>query len=418
MEVVSTGLKQEPLPDVPQRDLCLCDDERQIYLIARSVGNQNRASKALAGLSDIFEQLTPSIYDQTRKEGLAPEVRRRIALTGLEKVLRSASGAIHSLSLAQGDLSDMAVTATVVMLIDQAALIAHVGHNMAFHIRDSVAQQLTTFHTVSPSRSQQGDFGPVDPADPNIDYVVTRALGLFPFVEVDTAWHGVLPGDRILLTNSTVMRYLKADEVAKIVSSMPSNRAVQGIFSLVEQRGCRQHGAAIVLEASAPEIAATAPVGMNSDAGRRIAILRGLPFFQHLTFHEMLSLLLIVYEHTFRPGDTIVAEGSAGQHLFVIVSGTVSVTSKDVELTKLGPGREFGSLSFVDGVRRSATVKAETDVIALTIDRDDFLTQLAPRDPHLATRLTWSLLQHVAGRLREITDDYVGATSGRLKAAK
>jgi CRP-like cAMP-binding protein len=157
---------------------------------------------------------------------------------------------------------------------------------------------------------------------------------------------------------------------------------------------------------------------MNSDAGRRIAILRGLPFFQHLTFHEMLSLLLIVYEHTFRPGDTIVAEGSAGQHLFVIVSGTVSVTSKDVELTKLGPGREFGSLSFVDGVRRSATVKAETDVIALTIDRDDFLTQLAPRDPHLATRLTWSLLQHVAGRLREITDDYVGATSGRLKAAK
>lgn len=76
----------------------------------------------------------------------------------------------------------------------------------------------------------------------------------------------------------------------------------------------------------------------------------------------------------FGAGETIVKQGAAGQSMFLIVSGSVSVRLDDsnVEVARIDRGGYFGEMSLLTGDPRSATVAAIDDVSALEIDADLF----------------------------------------------
>jgi CRP-like cAMP-binding protein len=80
---------------------------------------------------------------------------------------------------------------------------------------------------------------------------------------------------------------------------------------------------------------------------------------------------------TFAPGETLVAEGSEGEGLFVIASGTVRVTKKDddgetVVLAELGPGDVVGEIGIVLRRPATATVRALSSAVAMELTRDGF----------------------------------------------
>jgi len=81
-------------------------------------------------------------------------------------------------------------------------------------------------------------------------------------------------------------------------------------------------------------------------------------------------------EENFRDGDIVIKEGSVGDWVYVILSGSVEV-SKMIGGTKLvldhlGKGEIFGELSFIGGgkMKRSATVMAAGPTIVGIIDRN------------------------------------------------
>jgi CRP-like cAMP-binding protein len=73
-----------------------------------------------------------------------------------------------------------------------------------------------------------------------------------------------------------------------------------------------------------------------------------------------------------RPAGTdLIHEDGADASLFIIVDGEVEVTTGDPKhgkhIATLGPGAFFGEMSLMTGERRSATVRALTDVRVLEI---------------------------------------------------
>jgi CRP-like cAMP-binding protein len=73
-----------------------------------------------------------------------------------------------------------------------------------------------------------------------------------------------------------------------------------------------------------------------------------------------------------RPSGTeLIHEDGADASLFIIVDGEVEVTTGDPKhgkhIATLGPGAFFGEMSLMTGERRSATVRALTDVKVLEI---------------------------------------------------
>ena len=73
-------------------------------------------------------------------------------------------------------------------------------------------------------------------------------------------------------------------------------------------------------------------------------------------------------------GSVIIREHDEGQSMFVIVSGTVEVSTRNVgrstHVSTLHAGDIFGEISLLTGSRRSATVTAAGPVVSLEIDAD------------------------------------------------
>jgi len=108
----------------------------------------------------------------------------------------------------------------------------------------------------------------------------------------------------------------------------------------------------------------------------------------------------------FVKGDTIIMEGSGGAAFFIIDSGEATVSWKGTAAGTLGPGDYFGEIALIDGLARSATVTAATDLVCYGLTFWEF-RPLIERNSAIA----WKLLQALAKRLRAAEGKYPDAPS-------
>ncbi|RKZ14374.1 Crp/Fnr family transcriptional regulator, partial [bacterium] len=72
---------------------------------------------------------------------------------------------------------------------------------------------------------------------------------------------------------------------------------------------------------------------------------------------------------TFKQGETLIKEGEAGDEFFVIIKGKVEVSSRGSVIAVLGDGEFFGEMALLEGVKRSATVRAIEDTEVFILNR-------------------------------------------------
>lgn len=124
--------------------------------------------------------------------------------------------------------------------------------------------------------------------------------------------------------------------------------------------------------------------------------LSSIPLFANLSARQLRRILRSSSEDQYEAGQVIVREGGRTHSLFVILEGTAKVVRKERTVARRSVGEFFGEVSMIDLRPRSATVKAETPMRCQVLHHDD-LRRLAIGDPQVA----WSLLQALAGRLRD-----------------
>jgi CRP/FNR family transcriptional regulator, cyclic AMP receptor protein len=126
--------------------------------------------------------------------------------------------------------------------------------------------------------------------------------------------------------------------------------------------------------------------------------LRSSPFFAGLS-DEDLGRIAEIGEHVrFAQGDSIVEKGTAGDAMFVLLSGTAEVEVGG-RVHKPGAGQALGEMALFSKRKRTATVKAVEPVEALRIPADRFHEFLLA-NPTIAV----TVLEQVVERLREVQD--------------
>ncbi len=96
--------------------------------------------------------------------------------------------------------------------------------------------------------------------------------------------------------------------------------------------------------------------------------LRRLRFFNQFDDEQIDEFLNASSMLSFRPGDTIIREGNIDNAFYIIVVGQVKVSKGGKELMTLSKGDVFGEIAFLSAVKRTATVDAQTEVLALKIN--------------------------------------------------
>ena len=130
----------------------------------------------------------------------------------------------------------------------------------------------------------------------------------------------------------------------------------------------------------------------------KIKHLERVPIFEDCTMKQLrriadISTIVEVPERT-----VLCRAGEPGDEFYVLIDGTALVTLSPQRKGRISPGEFFGDMSLLDGEPRSATVKAETDLRLLVIDRRHF----------------WTLLREVPG----LTEQLLVTLSRRVRATQ
>ncbi|HVA74129.1 MAG TPA: cyclic nucleotide-binding domain-containing protein [Acidimicrobiales bacterium] len=131
----------------------------------------------------------------------------------------------------------------------------------------------------------------------------------------------------------------------------------------------------------------------------KIAILSRLPLFEACTKRELASMASLTVDTERPAGSVLTREGRDGGLMFVIVDGEAEVERDGKVIKRLGPGDVIGELSLIDGLPRSANVRAVTDTRVLELARDDFRT-LADGSP----KFVRNLLRALSLRIRDMDE--------------
>ncbi len=131
---------------------------------------------------------------------------------------------------------------------------------------------------------------------------------------------------------------------------------------------------------------------------KRQELLSTVPLFAGLKKRELANIARITETARFPRSHEIVVEGSPGDSCCILVEGAADVIKDGSRIARLGPGDLFGEMAILDPGPRSATVRTVTEVVAIRVQRDEFI-KVATADPRVALRI----LEVLARRLRETT---------------
>jgi len=153
---------------------------------------------------------------------------------------------------------------------------------------------------------------------------------------------------------------------------------------------------------------------------QRVAALRRIDLFGGLSDDDLNELADRLERAPFAKGETITREGADAHHLYMILSGSVSVRvgglDERCEVGQLKAGDFFGEMALLTGERRSATSIALTDVDCYRLGAEPFRALLA-RHPELAERVATVLAEREVGLVA--AKERVGASQrAELRAQK
>jgi len=145
-------------------------------------------------------------------------------------------------------------------------------------------------------------------------------------------------------------------------------------------------------------------------------IIDQVPLFEDLTLPEV-ELLCGFMQCFGAPRDTaLITEGSAGQFLLIVLTGSVKVTKKAADGTQttiatVGPGASLGEMSMIDGAPRFAScITVEPTDFAVLSHQD--LEEILLNMPRLGNKFLLLLLQVTNRRLRETSNSLLPFIAG------
>lgn len=98
---------------------------------------------------------------------------------------------------------------------------------------------------------------------------------------------------------------------------------------------------------------------------------------------------------SYAPGDVVFREGDTPQHMYLVLSGSVLITSHDKVIETIHEGDALGIISLIDDKARTTTAQASESCELALMDRRRF-RYMVEEVPHFV----WYVMRELVHRLR------------------
>lgn len=391
-------------------DNFLIDSKLSLFVVADGMGGH--ASGEVASHIAVHEirntiEAHRDVIDAYARADRKATPQELLAL--VEQAVQGACLAIFEKGKLEADKRGMGTTISAILFAGERGFIAHVGDSRIYMVRQGQVIQLTEDHSLVNELIRRGKVTKEGlSGSPYSAYknAVTRAVGVYESVQVDTIDLEVLPGDQFLLCSDGLHAYLDERQIADYMVAPHITTVPQKFVDLANERGGQDNITALVIRIQA-QGAETADV-RTEELTRKVEVLKHMPLFRHLTYKEIIRILNLTEVSDYAAGEDLLHEGDAGDELYILLKGKVRLHKEGAFITELLPGAHLGEMALVDRSPRSVSATAEERSRALILRRRDFY-EIIRKDPPLSVKLLWSFVQVLGDRLRKTTADLSGA---------
>lgn len=123
---------------------------------------------------------------------------------------------------------------------------------------------------------------------------------------------------------------------------------------------------------------------------KTVELLKKLDFFATVPDDDLRGILLSLQKQSYGPNRTILFQGEIANRMFILVKGSVAISSKKkgqaLALADLKPPSYFGEISLLRPMSATATATAGDEGAELLILSHEALTEISKRIPDIQVR--------------------------------
>ena len=165
-----------------------------------------------------------------------------ITVNVLREAILEANRMVFEKSQSYKELEGMGTTAVVAYVKDDTLLWAHVGDSRLYIYSGSQLRRMTNDHSMVQELVNAGTITEAEVIHHPKRNMLTRAIGVYDTVEVDTGMVEVHEGERILLCSDGLSGYIEESRIEEILSEESSeSRVLEDLVQLVYDAGARDN---------------------------------------------------------------------------------------------------------------------------------------------------------------------------------
>jgi serine/threonine protein phosphatase PrpC len=299
-------------------DAFLCEPELGLYAVADGMGGHVGGEVASAMAIEGLRRAVAHIPDAKFLTDPSLENRREL-LSFLSKTVASLNAEIYTRGQADPTLRGMGCTLDVALIRGRSLFLAHVGDSRVYGLLGGTLYPLTEDHTFGQTLLSGGAMTVEEVSKHPQRNLLMRALGVYPKVEVDTAYLDIAPGDVFLLCSDGVHGLVDRATMEAALRK-PSDFAAQTLIDAALDAGGRDNATAVVVQVAA--CTKCQPLRVGSEEVR--SAMAEASLFGHFTQSELLRIQRIAMGRIVHKDEFVFHIGQPLTEVYLVIDGQTS----------------------------------------------------------------------------------------------
>ncbi len=362
-------------------DALLVDNDLGLYMVCDGMGGHvggevasRRAIEVVRGCIASRKELIESIAN-----GETPYME---AVALVEGAVQDACAQVHEMALSRPEYAGMGTTLTLLLMLSEKAVMAHVGDTRLFMLRGNRLHQLSTDHTMAMELALKGAIELAQVPESPYANVLSRAVGTQVSVEVDTLLFDILPADVFMLCTDGLTKHMPRTSDLLPFLSEDLESAPRRLVDHANGQGGRDNVTVLAVKVVAYETERETLVEMDTEVNVKIGALSSSLLFGELTMAQLAKVLEVCEIHDVSTAQVVVEQGQVNTCMNLVIDGRLEITRKGLVIGQITAGDLVGETTLLSCRPARSTLRATEPTRLLRIDGEG-LKILVQRRPYL-----------------------------------
>lgn len=201
---------------------------------------------------EIASELCVGNVSEAIKKGHRKGLTVKAAKNLLESAISKANYVVYDKSVKNSGLHGMGTTVVAVIVIKNIAVVAHVGDSRAYIISGGAIRQITKDHSLVQLMVDEGRITPEEAKIHPERNVITRAVGVVNFVDVDFEIVDINQGDKLLVCTDGLCGSVDDEEMLDVIKES-DDFSTEKLVERAIHNGSRDNVSVVIMSADQGE---------------------------------------------------------------------------------------------------------------------------------------------------------------------